>query len=112
MAGNVQLSKNFWLNELIPFYIFIIFISRDIAILLGAAIQMSLIDADTPLPNFLGKLTTGLQIAYISIILIKEIINFDISLYLLDVFIIIVTLLSLIVYAYNWFKDLRIYHNE
>ena len=102
----------FWLNELIPFYIFIIFISRDIAILLGAAIQMSLIDADTPLPNFLGKLTTGLQIAYISIILIKEIINFVISLYLLDVFIIIVTLLSLIVYAYNWFKDLRIYHNE
>ena len=102
----------FWLNELIPFYIFIIFISRDIAILLGAAIQMSLIDADTPLPNFLGKLTTGLQIAYISIILIKEIINFDISLYLLDIFIIIVTLLSLIVYAYNWFKDLRIYHNE
>ena len=102
----------FWLNELIPFYIFIIFISRDIAILLGAAIQMSLIDADTPLPNFLGKLTTGLQIAYISIILIKEIINFDISLYLLDVFIIIVTLLILIVYAYNWFKDLRIYHNE
>ena len=102
----------FWLNELIPFYIFIIFISRDIAILLGAAIQMSLIDADTPLPNSLGKLTTGLQIAYISIILIKEIINFYISLYLLDVFIIIVTLLSLIVYAYNWFKDLRIYHNE
>ena len=47
----------FWLNELIPFYIFIIFISRDIAILLGAAIQMSLIDTDTPLPNFLGKLT-------------------------------------------------------
>ena len=102
----------FWLNELIPFYIFIIFISRDIAILLGAAIQMSLIDTDTPLQNFLGKLTTGLQIAYISIIFIKEIINFDISLYLLDVFIIIVTLLSLIVYAYNWLKDLRIYHNE
>ena len=73
---------------------------------------MSLIDTETPLPNFLGKLTTGLQIAYISIIFIKEIINFDISLYLLDVFIIIITLLSLIVYAYNWFKDLRIYHNE
>jgi Phosphatidylglycerophosphate synthase len=102
----------FWLNELIPFYIFIIFISRDVAILLGAAIQMSLIETDTPLPNFLGKLTTGLQIIYISIIFIKEIINFDISLYLLDVFIIILTLLSLIVYAYNWFKDLRIYHNE
>ena len=102
----------FWLNELIPFYIFIIFISRDIAILLGAAIQMSLIEADTPLPNFLGKLTTGLQIVYISTIFLKEIINFDISLYSLDVFIISVTLLSLVVYAFNWFKDLKIYHNE
>ncbi len=102
----------FWLNELIPFYIFIIFIFRDIAILLGAAIQMSFIEAETPLPNFLGKLTTGLQIAYISIIFLKEIINFDISLYLLDIFIIIVTLLSLIVYAFNWVKGLRKYHNE
>ena len=73
---------------------------------------MSLVESDTPLPNFLGKLTTGLQIVYISIILIKEIINFDVSLYFLDIFIIIVTLLSLIVYAFNWFKDLRIYHNE
>ena len=42
---------------------------------------MSLVESDTPLPNFLGKLTTGLQIVYISIILIKEIINFDVSLY-------------------------------
>ena len=32
-----------WLNEYIPFYIFIIFISRDIAILIGAAIKMTLI---------------------------------------------------------------------
>ena len=47
-----------WLNNYIPFYIFIIFISRDAAILIGAAIQMSIIESDTPAPNLLGKLTT------------------------------------------------------
>ena len=51
-----------WLNQYIPFYIFIIFISRDIAILIGAAIKMTLIESVTPLPNFLGKFTTILQI--------------------------------------------------
>ena len=102
----------FWINELIPFYIFIIFICRDIAILLGAAIQMSLIETNTPLPNFLGKLTTALQIIYIFIIFLKEIINFNMELLFLDLFIIFITLLSLIVYAFNWIKDLRIYHSE
>ena len=62
-----------WLNNYIPFYIFIIFISRDAAILIGAAIQMSIIESDTPAPNLLGKLTTSLQIIYIlSLIHISE----------------------------------------
>ena len=102
----------FWINELIPFYIFIIFICRDIAILLGAVIQMSLIETGTPLPNFLGKLTTALQILYISIIFLREIFNFSMGLYFLDLFIIFITLLSLIVYSFNWIKDLSIYHGE
>ena len=66
-----------WLNEYIPFYIFVIFISRDIAILIGAAIKMTLIESVTPLPNFLGKFTTILQIVYIAIIYLKEITNFE-----------------------------------
>ena len=57
-----------WLNQYIPFYIFIIFISRDIVILLGAAIKMTLIESVTPMPNFLGKFTTILQILYLSLI--------------------------------------------
>tara|TARA_B100000886_G_scaffold101872_1_gene67683 strand:+ start:1205 stop:1756 length:552 start_codon:yes stop_codon:yes gene_type:complete len=101
-----------WLNQYIPFYIFIIFISRDIAILLGAAIQMTVVDSDTPLPNFLGKLTTTLQIIYIAIIFLKEILSFELSMFALDIFILIITILSLLVYAYNWIIDLRIYHNE
>tara|TARA_Y100000741_G_scaffold346083_1_gene312108 strand:- start:36 stop:587 length:552 start_codon:yes stop_codon:yes gene_type:complete len=101
-----------WLNQLIPFYIFVIFITRDIAILLGAAIQMTLNESDTPLPNLLGKLTTSLQVIYIATIFLKEIFNIKFSLYVLDVFIIFITLLSLVVYAYSWYKDIKVFHNE
>tara|TARA_B100001094_G_C18103775_1_gene757250 strand:+ start:330 stop:881 length:552 start_codon:yes stop_codon:yes gene_type:complete len=115
VADKVLLSGTifiFWLNELIPFYIFIIFIARDIMILLGAAIQMSVIESNTPLPNYLGKLTTGTQIVYIGIIFLKEIFKFNFSLYALDILIILISVISLFVYAYNWFKDIKIYHNE
>ncbi len=101
-----------WLNSYIPIYIFVIFIGRDIAILLGAAVHMTLIESETPLPNILGKLTTGLQIAYIVIIFIFEIFDVAASLLLLDIFIVIVTLLSLLVYSRNWFTSLNEYHNE
>ena len=115
VADKILLSGSIfilWLNQYIPFYIFVIFFSRDVAILLGAAIRMSVIESDTPTPNFLGKLTTTLQIIYIAIIFLKEIIELDFGLFSLDVFIILVTILSLIVYAYNWVRDLRTYHNE
>ena len=101
-----------WLNSYIPLYIFVIFIGRDIAILLGAAVHMTLIESETPLPNILGKLTTGLQIAYIVIVFIFEIFKVVASLLLLDIFIVIVTLLSLLVYSRNWFTSLNEYHNE
>jgi cardiolipin synthase len=115
VADKILLSGSIfilWLNQLIPFYIFVIFISRDIAILLGAAIRMTIIESDTPTPNFLGKLTTTLQIIYIAIIFLKEILDIDFALFALDLFTIFVTVLSLVVYTYNWIKDLRTYHNE
>lgn len=101
-----------WLNNFIPFYIFIIFITRDVAILTGAAIQMSFIESDTPAPNLLGKLTTSLQIIYISLIFLNEIFELNLKFNFLDILIIFVTILSLCVYAFNWYKDLRKYHNE
>ena len=101
-----------WLNNFIPFYIFIIFITRDAAILTGAAIQMSIIESDTPAPNLLGKLTTSLQIIYISLIFLNEIVELNLEFNYLDILIIFVTVLSLCVYAFNWYKDLRKYHNE
>lgn len=101
-----------WLNSYIPLYIFIIFIGRDVAILLGAAVHMTLLESETPLPNILGKITTGLQIAYIVVILFFQIFQISLSLIVLDVFILIVTLLSLVVYARNWLLDINKYHNE
>ena len=115
VADKILLSGSIfilWLNQYIPFYIFVIFFSRDVAILLGAAIRMTIIESDTPIPNFLGKLTTTLQIIYIAIIFLKEILEIDFALSPLDVFIIFITVLSLIVYTYNWIQDLRTYHNE
>ena len=115
VADKILLSGSIfilWLNQYIPFYIFVIFFSRDVAILLVAAIRMTIIESDTPTPNFLGKLTTTLQIIYIAIIFLKEIIDIDFGLLPLDVFIILVTILSLVVYTYNWVRDLRTYHNE
>ena len=115
VADKILLSGSIfilWLNQYIPFYIFVIFFSRDVAILLGAAIRMTVIESDTPTPNFLGKLTTTLQIIYIAIIFLEEIIELDFGLFTLDVFIILVTILSLAVYTYNWVRDLRTYHNE
>jgi phosphatidylglycerophosphate synthase len=73
---------------------------------------MTLMESETPLPNILGKITTGLQIAYIVVILFFQIFEINFSLIVLDVFIIVVTLLSLIVYSRNWLLDINKYHNE
>jgi phosphatidylglycerophosphate synthase len=73
---------------------------------------MTLIESNTPLPNILGKLTTGLQIAYIFIIILFELLGISISLVVLDISIVIVTLMSLVVYAHNWYYDIKAYHNE
>ena len=115
VADKILLSGSIfilWLNQYIPFYIFVIFFSRDVAILLGAAIRMTIIESDTPTPNFLGKLTTTLQIIYIAIIFLREIIELHFELLPLDVFIILVTILSLVVYTYNWVRDISTFHHE
>ena len=115
VADKILLSGSIfilWLNQYIPFYIFVIFFSRDVVILLGAAVRMTIIESDTPTPNFLGKVTTTLQIIYIAIIFLKEIIDIDFGLLPLDVFIILVTILSLVVYTYNWVRDLSTFHHE
>ncbi|MDB2662106.1 CDP-alcohol phosphatidyltransferase family protein [Gammaproteobacteria bacterium] len=101
-----------WLNEYIPLYIFIIFFGRDLVILLGAAVHMTLIETETPSPNILGKITTTLQVIYILLVMLLQILQYNISLIGLDIFIILITILSLIVYSKDWFISLNKYHNE
>ena len=73
---------------------------------------MTLIESVTPLPNFLGKFTTILQIVYIAVIYLKEIVNIEFTLLPLDIFIVCITVLSLLVYSNNWFKDIKNYHQN
>ena len=73
---------------------------------------MTLNELDTPMPNLLGKLTTSLQIIYIAVVFLKEILNLEFGILTLDIIIIIITVMSLLVYAYSWYKDIKIFHNE
>ena len=58
------------------------------------------------------RFTTILQIVYIAIIYLKEITNFEFTVVPLDIFIVLITVLSLMVYAYDWFKDIKNYHQN
>ena len=101
-----------WANNFKPLYVFTILIGRDVLILLGAAMHMSLITNDAPSPNILGKITTGSQIFYIAQILILQATNFDLHLFWLDWVIVLITASSLLVYAFDWFKSIKGHHEQ
>ena len=101
-----------WINNFIPLYVFVILISRDVLILLGAAMHMSLITNAAPSPNILGKFTTGIQIFYIAQLLIFEAFTLNINLIWLDWLVVLVTASSLLVYALEWFKSLQKHHDQ
>ena len=101
-----------WANNFIPLYVFTILIGRDVLILLGAAMHMSLITNDAPSPNILGKITTGSQIFYIAQILILQATNFDLHLLWLDWIIVLITASSLLVYAFDWVKSIKGHHEQ
>ena len=89
-----------WLNDVVPLFIFIIFVLRDLLILLGAAFEMSITE-QTPSPNFVGKLTTASQIIYILGLILIEIFKVLINTEILHILISLITVFSLITY-FNW----------
>jgi cardiolipin synthase len=101
-----------WLNDLIPFYVFFVLLARDVIILLGASIHMSVVEEGTPLPNLLGKTTTVLQVIYIILILITNTLSFTINLQFLGFVISTFTLVSFVSYAKEWFANLKHHSNE
>ena len=84
--------------------IFIIFVLRDLLILLGAAFEMSITEK-TPSPNLIGKITTTSQIIYILGLIIFEIFNVDINILIFHILIGSITLFSLISYFRWWLNN-------
>ena len=93
-----------WLNQVVPLSVFIIFVLRDLLILLGAAFEMSITEK-TPSPNLIGKITTTSQIIYILGLIIFEILNVDINVEILHILIGFISLLSLISYFRWWINN-------
>ena len=93
-----------WLNQIVPLSVFVIFVLRDLLILLGAAFEMSITEK-TPSPNFIGKITTTSQIIYILGLIIFEIFNADTNPLIFHILIGFITLLSLISYFRWWLNN-------
>jgi Phosphatidylglycerophosphate synthase len=93
-----------WLNQIVPLSVFIIFVLRDLLILLGAAFEMSITEK-TPTPNLIGKITTASQIIYILGLIIFEIFNVDINDQFFHILIAFISLLSLISYFRWWLNN-------
>ena len=93
-----------WLNQVVPLSVFIIFVLRDLLILLGAAFEMSITEK-TPSPNLIGKITTTSQIIYILVLIIFEIFNVNINAKIFHILIGFISLLSLISYFRWWLNN-------
>ena len=93
-----------WLNQVVPLSVFIIFVLRDLLILLGAAFEMSITEK-TPSPNLIGKITTTFQIIYILVLIIFEIFNVNINVQIFHTLIGFISLLSLISYFRWWLNN-------
>ena len=93
-----------WLNQIVPLSVFIIFVLRDLLILLGAAFEMSITEK-TPSPNLIGKITTASQIIYILGLIILEIFNVNINAQVFHILIGFISLFSLISYFRWWLNN-------
>ena len=93
-----------WLNQIVPLSVFVIFVIRDLLILLGAAFEMSITEK-TQSPNLIGKITTTSQIIYILGLIIFEIFNADTNPLIFHILIGFITLLSLISYFRWWLNN-------
>ena len=93
-----------WLNQIVPLSVFVIFVLRDLLILLGAAFEMSITEK-TPSPNLIGKITTTSQIIYILVLIIFEILNVDINVQIFHILIGFISLLSLMSYFRWWLNN-------
>jgi len=101
MIGSIT---SLWLNQIVPLSVFIIFVLRDLLILLGAAFEMSITEK-TPSPNLIGKITTTSQIIYILGLIIFEIFDVYVDTQIFHILIGCISLFSLISYFRWWLNN-------
>ena len=101
-----------WLNSYIPFFVLAAFVLRDFMIIMGAAFHMTVYETATPNPSLFGKITTFAHIGYLSGVFIDIILSTNLTNFLVDISITLITLLSLFLYGANWFKLTAKLHRE
>jgi cardiolipin synthase len=93
-----------WLNNYIPLFVLIVLVLRDFIIIMGAAFHMTVYETAAPNPNIFGKITTFVHIGYLAGVFIDIIFGANLVNTFIDVFVAFITITSLILYGFNWFK--------
>ena len=93
-----------WINDYIPIFVFAVFVLRDFIIIMGAAFHMTVYETAAPNPNIFGKITTFVHIGYLAGVFIDIIFALNIVNFFIDVFVALITIISLLLYGFNWLK--------
>ena len=101
-----------WMNSYVPFFVLVIFVLRDFIIIMGAAFHMTVYETAAPNPNIFGKITTFLHIGYLAGVFIDIIFRLNLTNFVIDFSVALVTLISLFLYGLNWFKLTAKLHRE
>ena len=101
-----------WMNSYIPIFVLAVFVLRDFIIILGAAFHMTVYETAAPNPNIFGKITTFVHIGYLAGVFIDIIFTLNLTNFVVDVSVALVTLISLFLYGLNWFKLTAKLHRE
>ena len=101
-----------WMNSYIPIFVLAVFILRDFIIIMGAAFHMTVYETAAPNPNVFGKITTFVHIGYLASVFIDIVFGLNLTNVIIDCLVALVTLISLFLYGFNWFKLTAKLHRE
>tara|TARA_B100000965_G_scaffold17819_1_gene13418 strand:+ start:500 stop:994 length:495 start_codon:yes stop_codon:yes gene_type:complete len=101
-----------WMNLHVPFFVLVVFVLRDFIIIMGAAFHMTVYETAAPNPNIFGKITTFVHIGYLACVFIDIIFGLNLTNFIIDFSVALITLVSLFLYGLNWFKLTAKLHRE
>ncbi len=101
-----------WMNNYIPMFVLAVLVMRDLIIILGASFHMTVYETPVPNPNTFGKITTFVHIGYLAGVFIDIIFSLNLTNFFIDTLVVFITLVSLFLYGFNWFKLTAQLHRE